>query len=60
MKSFLTNILIAALTLLGVFVKDFPGRETAASAIIARISEAVYSHIVSRTSLTAGFAVAAR
>ncbi len=47
MKSFLTKILIAALTLLGVFVKDFPGRETAASAIIARISEAVYSHIVS-------------
>lgn len=45
---------------LAVFVKDFPGREPEASAIIARISEAVYSHIVSRTSLPAGFAVAAR
>lgn len=48
------------MTLLAVFVKDFHGREPEASAIIARISEAVYSHIVSRTSLTAGFAVAAR
>ena len=33
--------------LLAVFVKDFPGRETATSAIIARISDVVYSHIVS-------------